>query len=133
MTPLNRRHPYLSVKHHREIVTVLKAAAHRHFTHHQLSMLQSSINYIWITTQNPNISQTFQGEVSTNLSTMVRKMNGSLPYSFLRICHDACKMFARTVRNFIMPEPCLLLTRYPPEIRLLIYEYLCPDVVLAYW
>lgn len=40
MTPLNRRHPHLAVKHHRKVITVLKPAAHRHLTDHQLRMLQ---------------------------------------------------------------------------------------------
>ncbi len=40
MTPLNRRHPHLAVKDHRKIVTVLKAAAHRHIADHQFRMLK---------------------------------------------------------------------------------------------
>ena len=40
MTPLHRRHPYLAIKDHRKVVTVLKAAAHCHVTDHELCMLE---------------------------------------------------------------------------------------------
>lgn len=44
MTPLARRHPGFSRKHHRKVVTVLKATTHRNLTNHQLAMLQQILS-----------------------------------------------------------------------------------------